>query len=527
MNMDDFNIDKLNEIEDEKPPKKTTNRTFLMVAGILGAIMIMSLILMAVYAMIIIPNRRADESAQIAEVNLQNTQIAMASELTAQADAGLAAPNTRTPVPGTATPRPTIVIEAIYTAVPTISAIEEARTATVAALSALSTQQAENPPTATATPVSTLEIEATNTPTATLAAEETPTATLTADATPGGEALSGAVSIYPTFAITAVSRNNYVSILTEYLPADEDFIVTMGFMGTAGIGGYVVETTNSGAGGQIALTYEIPAALYDQYKIAIRMVSMQSGYYAFNWFYNNDANVSESTPSDSSDPESSSAVLPSSYDGYPIFSIVKVVEDTSVEIVGTNFPPNDTFLVRMNLMFTRGIAGTIVETVTTDADGNLSDVEFDIPSLLTIANRIAIRLESPTSGYYAYDWFYNNDANVADSSDPESSSAVLPSSYDGYPTFSIAKVVEDTSVEIVGTNFPPNDTFLVRMNLMYTRGIAGTIVETVTTDADGNLSDVEFDIPSLLYSLNRIAIRLESPTSGYYAYDWFYNNDAP
>ncbi|MBE9523623.1 MAG: hypothetical protein IMY76_00895, partial [Chloroflexi bacterium] len=303
MNMDDFNIDKLNEIEDEKPPKKTTNRTFLMVAGILGAIMIMSLILMAVYAMIIIPNRRADESAQIAEVNLQNTQIAMASELTAQADAGLAAPNTRTPVPGTATPRPTIVIEAIYTAVPTISAIEEARTATVAALSALSTQQAENPPTATATPVSTLEMEATNTPAATVAADP-PTATLTADATPGGEALSGAVSIYPTFAITAVSRNNYVSILTEYLPADEDFIVTMGFMGTAGIGGYVVETTNSGAGGQIALTYEIPAALYDQYKIAIRMVSMQSGYYAFNWFYNNDANVSESAPS----------VLPSTYD---------------------------------------------------------------------------------------------------------------------------------------------------------------------------------------------------------------------
>jgi hypothetical protein len=62
---------------------------------------------------------------------------------------------------------------------------------------------------------------------------------------------------------------------------------------------------------------------------------------------------------------------------------------------------------------------------------------------------------------------------------------------------------------------------------MYTRGIAGTIVETVTTDADGNLSDVKYNIPLLLFISNRIAIRLESPTSGYYAYDWFYNKDTP
>ncbi|MBE9523622.1 MAG: hypothetical protein IMY76_00890 [Chloroflexi bacterium] len=232
-----------------------------------------------------------------------------------------------------------------------------------------------------------------------------PTAALAANAAmPSGEALSGGSTIYPTFAITAVARNDYVSILTENLPADQDFIVTMGYMGSAGIGGYVVETTNSGAGGQLALTYSIPPALYGQHQIAIRMVSIQSGYYAFNWFYNNDANVPESTP-----PESTTTPI-TTYYGYPTFSIATVVEDTLVTIAGTNFPPNDTFLVRMNWMFTRGIAGTIVETVTTDAEGNLSDVEYDIPSYLYISNRIAIRLESPTTGYYAYDWFYNNDA---------------------------------------------------------------------------------------------------------------------
>ena len=378
MSMDEINLDEIEEIEGGTPPKKTNNQTFLLVAGILGAIMIMSLILMAVYAMIIVPNRKSAESTQIAAINL---------------------PNTQTPVTVTATPRPTIVVEAIYT--PTsASSLDDSRTATVVALLA---QQAENPP--TATPASTLVIEPTSTPASTSAADDPPTTTVTVD-----DGLFAVGSVYPTFAITAVARNNYVSILTEYLPADEDFIVTMGYMGTAGIGGYVVDTTNSGTGGQLALTYNIPPALYNQHQISIRMVSIQTGYYAFNWFYNNDANVSESTPPDSTAPESPPPVLPSTYDGYPTFSIVKVVEDTSVEIAGTNFPPNDTFLVRMNLMFTQGIAGTIVETVTTDADGNLSDVEYNIPSLLYILNRIAIRLESPTSGFYAYDWFYNKDA---------------------------------------------------------------------------------------------------------------------
>ena len=104
-----------------------------------------------------------------------------------------------------------------------------------------------------------------------------------------GNSFSGARTIYPTFAITAVARNNYVSVLTEYLPANEDFVVTMGYMGTAGINGYIVETTNSGAGGQLALTFNIPAALYNQHQISIRMVSIQTGYYAYNWFYNNTA----------------------------------------------------------------------------------------------------------------------------------------------------------------------------------------------------------------------------------------------
>ena len=98
--------------------------------------------------------------------------------------------------------------------------------------------------------------------------------------------------------------------------------------------------------------------------------------------------------------------------------------------------------------------------------------------------------------------------------------------YVGYPYFYIAAVVRDTTVTITPYNFPPNDTFTVRMNYYGTYGIGGYVVDTVTTDASGTLSKTTFNIPAGLANLDRIAIRLESPTTGYYAYNWFWNFDA-
>jgi hypothetical protein len=64
-------------------------------------------------------------------------------------------------------------------------------------------------------------------------------------------------------------------------------VVSMGPMGTRGINGYVIGTTDSGVGGSQQYSYAIPAALANSYQIAIRLQSPYSGYYAFNWFYNN------------------------------------------------------------------------------------------------------------------------------------------------------------------------------------------------------------------------------------------------
>jgi len=208
------------------------------------------------------------------------------------------------------------------------------------------------------------------------------------------------------------------------------------------------------------------------------------------------------------------------YSYSPTITIISVTEDVTVTVQGQGFPPNDTFYVRLNYMGTQGKSGDIVETITSDSSGSLTATTFPIPSQLHGEYQIAIRVISPVSGYYAYNWFYNNTATVG--------AGGIPAGYSGYPSFAITAVTRDTNVTIGSTNFPPNDTFWVRMNWMHTQGIAGVVVQTVTTDASGNLNDTTYPIPAFLQGSYKIAIRLESTNYPYYyGYNWFYNNNAP
>jgi len=230
-------------------------------------------------------------------------------------------------------------------------------------------------------------------------------------AVPGTAALAGQVSaptasVIPTFVIKAVDRNDLVTIRTDNLLLNDKYIVTMGLMGTRGVNGIQVGTIKTTTSGTVTKTFSIPAALKGNYQISIRLQSPSTGYYAYNWFYNTNANLSLLGTSETTTTSSSTT----SYSGYPYFNISAVNEDTSVTIKEYNFPSNTTFVVRMNWMYTRGIAGQIVETVTTNASGKLSDTTYKIPDFLKGSYKIAIRLESSATGYYAYNWFYNNDA---------------------------------------------------------------------------------------------------------------------
>ena len=91
----------------------------------------------------------------------------------------------------------------------------------------------------------------------------------------------------PTFTISAVVKDDTVTISTNNFPADRTFIVRMGKYGTLGIGGIEVDTTDSGDGGSFEATYTIPAELLGQSRIAIRLDSTSGGFNSYGWFWNN------------------------------------------------------------------------------------------------------------------------------------------------------------------------------------------------------------------------------------------------
>ena len=95
----------------------------------------------------------------------------------------------------------------------------------------------------------------------------------------------------------------------------------------------------------------------------------------------------------------------------PTFVITAVEKDQWVEIQTDNFPAGDHFNVTMGPMGSKGINGIVIGTTYSGPGGRFT-MKYDIPPALKGSSQIAIRLESPTSNYYAYNWFYNSNTNV-------------------------------------------------------------------------------------------------------------------
>jgi hypothetical protein len=332
----------------------------------------------------------------------------------------------------------------------------------------------------------------------------------------------------PTFTISTVDYGKTVSIKGINFIPNDSYTVTMGKFGTKGVGGIVVATQDAGAGNFTA-TYNIPASLKDEDSIAIRLQSPTTGYYSYNWFWNTDL-PTVATPSGSiwGYPPSGANTIPST-------KIIISTEGQDVTVKGTNFTTNDTYNVYIGKFGTKGVGGVKVDTIDTNNSGTFTDT-FDVPSSLKSEHLLAIRFQSPDSNYYAYDWWTNDAAastttpSSTPAATPASTAVATPSKIIGYPpkgkntipVVTIVAVVKDDTVEIKGTNFTTNDTYNVYMGKFGTKGVGGVKVATQDTSTNGTFT-ATFDIPPSLQGEALIAIRFESPYSGYYAYDWFTN----
>lgn len=317
----------------------------------------------------------------------------------------------------------------------------------------------------------------------------------------------------PLIFIQTVAKDVSVTISGTNFPADQTFTVRMGAFGTMGIGGTVVGTKDPTSGSAFTATYNIPASLAGASKIAIRLESSQ-GYYSYNWFYN--APPLAATPA-----APSSSPIPG-YTGIPTFSISSVEKNVSVTVLTSNFPAGQDVIVRMGEFGTLGIGGTIVATTASGSGGSMS-ATYSIPASMADRSRIAIRMDFP-SGHYSYNWFYNSTTGTTAPApvSPPVAPAVL--GYTGIPTFMILSVAKDDTITIQAYNFPEGQHFTVRMGEYGTLGIGGIVVTTAVDSGAGGNFTATYDIPAALAGKAKIAIRLDSASGYYYAYNWFYNN---
>jgi hypothetical protein len=213
----------------------------------------------------------------------------------------------------------------------------------------------------------------------------------------------------------------------------------------------------------------------------------------------------------------------------PITSIISVVQDQSVTIRTDYFPANDTYDVRMGLSGTQGIGGILVSRLTTGTGGSFL-ARFRIPSELQGQQIISIRLESPTSGYYSFNWFYNSTSSVA----------VVPNNYSptaypyamtptwrgiqaGMPRFDITSVEKWVSINVTLINYPANRDYGVYMKDGRSAYTTWHSVTAFNSAAGGIFTAGPWNIPAILKFSPMIAVKIYDTSRKIFTVNLFYN----
>lgn len=339
----------------------------------------------------------------------------------------------------------------------------------------------------------------------------------------------------PSISIVSVVPGSVVTVETSNFPENLDFDVTIGPYGSYGLKGTIVTTTNSGKGGTFTATYNIPAEFKDSARLAIRLQNATKGYYAYNWFENMVPTAEATTVA------VSKTVIPG-YTGFPSFTITQVETDKSVSIDAKNFPSKADVDVTMNIVGVKNTSGYKVTSLNTGDKGEFT-ATFDIPKELLGIYMISINITDPESGYYGMNWFFNltYPVKVPPTSTPAPTAkpgetpvveTVAPTpaptveAYTGYPGIEITAVEKGVKVTIQAANLPKNEKFDVYLGDRASMATGGEKVASLESGDQGTAT-ATYDIPADLAGLDQISVRLVGTVSGYYGYNWFYNQTYP
>jgi hypothetical protein len=322
--------------------------------------------------------------------------------------------------------------------------------------------------------------------------------------------------------ILSVVKGENVTIRLSGMPANKEFRVLMGKIGTQAVDGTNVGTGKTGSDGSFSKTFPIPASLARESKIAIRAEATdKTGWYAYNWFTNSTSGSSSGSTSSSGSSSGSSGSVSTvgNVSSTGNLSIVDVEEDTAVDIQAKNLPANQTFKVWFDWKTNNGaVKGVQSGTVKSDKNGAVV-ASVKMPAALTDRHDLRIRLQSTNgTNAAASAWFLNAD------SDEDSGGSVPSGSDQSIPYLSTGSVVENDSVTVTAHNFPNKTELDVYMGKYGTQAEDGIYVDTVKSPKSGKSFSFTVDIPKDLKNKEKIAIRIEvADDSDFYAYDWFYN----
>src|SRR5512139_134683 len=85
MALEDMNMEPEEHDEEMPPAEDTGNRTFIIVAGAIGAVLILAIVCLALYALWYRPRQMNAHATEVAAIYAQNTQEALAFTQTALA----------------------------------------------------------------------------------------------------------------------------------------------------------------------------------------------------------------------------------------------------------------------------------------------------------------------------------------------------------------------------------------------------------------------------------------------------------
>lgn len=199
-----------------------------------------------------------------------------------------------------------------------------------------------------------------------------------------------------SFQVLQVEKNTKVTVRTYGVPSNVMYTVEMGQRGSDGKVTWTdAGKLDSGRGGSVKAFFDIPATYKGIHTLAVRLTQAKKLTKRVVWFNNTTGG---------------SSAIGYNYGygtkypwGVPTIHITHVVRNKTVGFRTNNYPANLKFDVYMNGLW----AGSF-----SSKSGGSFYQEFTIPAALRGLGKITIRTQNWSMGYYSYNWFWNNTANV-------------------------------------------------------------------------------------------------------------------